>query len=224
MVEITIESSLVKGIHRVDPHWSADQLAKKLELITGIPPESQKISITSTTNTKYDLQPNQTLQDAGVSAGFSIYVADKNHELSIEDDGNIEDRYQMPIDEYEKRQNTVLDWKRKNNLDRFSQTPEPAPTKENSKPTSTIGPVTVSKSEECYVTLSSGKTVRGVVEFIGEVASIQSGTWVGVRLFSPEGKNDGSVKGQRLFDALPNHGTLVRPNAVRPLSADEEEI
>jgi tubulin-specific chaperone B len=38
---------------------------------------------------------------------------------------------------------------------------------------------------------------------------------VGVRFDEPFGRNDGSVKGVRLFDAPPGHGAFVRPDKVQ---------
>lgn len=218
MVELFVESKFVKGIHRMDPDWEPTVLSKKIELITGIPPDSQKISIRSQADER-DLG-NQKLSDAGVTEGVTLFVEDVNNQLDLENNDDIDARYQMDIAEYEKRENTVLDWKRKNKLGRFSEDAN-----QHSSPASRdYGPLLVQKGQECYATLSSGRTVRGIVEFIGEIEAIEPGVWVGVKLFSPEGKNNGTVKGIKLFDAEPNHGTLVRPNKVRPLDEDEEEL
>lgn len=218
MVEVLIESKLVKGIHRVDPDWDPLTFSKKIELITGIPPDSQRILVDSQ-NGRRDLG-SQSLRDAGVNEGTSLYVEDVNNQLDLENNDDIDARYQMDIAEYEKRENTVLDWKRKNKLGRFSEdaNQQTAPVAKD------YGPLLVQVGEECYATLSSGRTVRGIVEFIGEINTIEPGNWVGVKLFSPEGKNNGTVKGVKLFDAEPNYGTLVRPNKVRPLDEDEEEL
>ena len=47
----------------------------------------------------------------------------------------------------------------------------------------------------------------GVVRYIGAVASKQ-GTWIGIELAKPEGRNDGAVGGQRYFSCQP----MVRAN------------
>jgi tubulin-folding cofactor B len=50
--------------------------------------------------------------------------------------------------------------------------------------------------------------------FVGRVPVLAPGYWVGVELDEPCGKNDGTVKGQRLFSCAPNHGVCVRPDKV----------
>lgn len=40
------------------------------------------------------------------------------------------------------------------------------------------------------------------------------GTWLGVELRKPKGKNDGSVQGKRYFTCPPNCGLIVKPSRV----------
>ena len=56
---------------------------------------------------------------------------------------------------------------------------------------------------------------KGEVVFIGdEVEGLPGGHWVGIRYDEPVGKNDGTIKGTRLFHCSPNCGHLVRPDKV----------
>lgn len=56
---------------------------------------------------------------------------------------------------------------------------------------------------------------KGEVAFLGdEVEGLPGGFWVGIRYDEPVGKNDGTVKGRRLFHCHPNCGHLVRPDKV----------
>uniref|UniRef100_A0A069DXT9 Putative kinesin-like protein n=1 Tax=Panstrongylus megistus TaxID=65343 RepID=A0A069DXT9_9HEMI len=53
----------------------------------------------------------------------------------------------------------------------------------------------------------------GVIAYIGPT-EFASGTWVGVDLDAPYGKNDGTVQGVRYFDARPKHGIFVRADKL----------
>lgn len=56
----------------------------------------------------------------------------------------------------------------------------------------------------------------GTVRFSGET-QFAAGTWVGVELDAPEGKNDGTVQEVRYFECAPQHGLFTRPEKVGPI-------
>ncbi|XP_049306633.1 kinesin-like protein KIF13A isoform X4 [Bactrocera dorsalis] len=49
----------------------------------------------------------------------------------------------------------------------------------------------------------------GVISYIGNT-HFQAGTWIGVELDTPTGKNDGTVQGIQYFQCKPKHGIFVR--------------
>jgi len=59
---------------------------------------------------------------------------------------------------------------------------------------------------------------KGVVAFIGAVAGLPEGDWVGVRLEEATGKNDGTRDGVRYFEAEPNCGAFTKQKNLRPVS------
>ncbi|XP_048956789.1 kinesin-like protein KIF13B [Canis lupus dingo] len=63
-----------------------------------------------------------------------------------------------------------------------------------------------------YVTVGTNK--MGIVRYIGPT-DFQEGTWIGVELDLPSGKNDGSIGGKQYFKCNPGYGLLVRPGRVR---------
>ncbi|GAB1598063.1 KIF13A isoform X15, partial [Argonauta hians] len=70
-------------------------------------------------------------------------------------------------------------------------------------------PTWIQLGEGVIITSSKGYSKPGVVQFIGNV-HFASGTWIGVELDNPEGKNDGSVNGSRYFKCRSKHGIFVR--------------
>ncbi|KFP88801.1 Kinesin-like KIF13B, partial [Acanthisitta chloris] len=63
-----------------------------------------------------------------------------------------------------------------------------------------------------YVTVGTNKT--GIVRYVGPT-DFQEGTWVGVELDLPSGKNDGSIGGKQYFRCNPGYGLLVKPGRVK---------
>ncbi|KAM7395801.1 hypothetical protein PAMA_007203 [Pampus argenteus] len=62
-----------------------------------------------------------------------------------------------------------------------------------------------------FVTVGTNKS--GTVRYVGPT-DFADGTWVGVELEVPAGKNDGSVGGKHYFHCNPGYGVLVRPDRV----------
>lgn len=60
---------------------------------------------------------------------------------------------------------------------------------------------------------------RGIVRFCG-ATSFSQGKWIGIELFEPNGKNDGSVQGVKYFNCKPNCGVFVRPSQVKIVAAE----
>ncbi len=57
----------------------------------------------------------------------------------------------------------------------------------------------------------------GTVRYVGDIRD-RSGTWVGVELDMPSGKNSGEgPDGEKLFHCMPYHGLFVRPDKVTVL-------
>lgn len=126
------------------------------------------------------------------------------------------DKYVMPEEEYEKKTDSVLAWKKAQKLGRFD--PD-APSHEQAKLAALeqeINERGIEVGQRCRV--GGQDTRRGVVKYVGEVKEIPGGlgSWVGVHLDEPVGKNDGSIAGVRYWGEPSElkHGVFVRPERV----------
>ena len=122
----------------------------------------------------------------------------------------------MPEEEYEKKTDSVLAWKKAQKLGRFDPN---APDHEKAKLDAIeqeIDQRGIKVGSRCRVGGDDGK--RGEVRYVGEVKEIPNGagSWIGVRLDEPVGKNDGSIAGTRYWGEPSElkHGVFVRPERV----------
>lgn len=126
------------------------------------------------------------------------------------------DKYIMPEEEYEKKSDSVLAWKKAQKLGRFDPN---APDHEKAKIASLEQELSqrgIEVGKRCRV--GGDDLRRGVVKYVGEVKEIPNGigAWVGVHLDEPVGKNDGSIAGTRYWgqESALKHGVFVRPDRV----------
>lgn len=81
------------------------------------------------------------------------------------------------------------------------------------------------EDEEAYKELASAMNVGdrcccqpgdrlGCVRYVGKIACLKPGYWVGVEFDEPVGKSNGTVKGNKVFECQPLYGGFLRPNQV----------
>ncbi|KAJ7439861.1 dynactin [Mycena latifolia] len=63
---------------------------------------------------------------------------------------------------------------------------------------------------------------RGVVRFSG-ATSFMAGKWIGIELYEPNGKNDGSVAGVSYFTCKPGYGIFVRASQIKATFGSEND-
>ncbi|KAK6341102.1 hypothetical protein TWF696_009403 [Orbilia brochopaga] len=220
-IVILVHSENAVTERRVTPSWTIADLKSKLEPVTGIPPSAQKLSYqfpdSNGLETIDGLNENVVrISELQWQTYTKLIVEDKRPpglRENYSDTSQVE-KYEMPAEEYAKLSNSVLAWKKRNQLGRFD------PKKADTTAITQEGTATevelrnIKVGARCIVGDNSTER-RGQVAYVGQVDKIpQGGVWVGVRLDEPTGKNDGSIEGMKFFDAQKNHGIFVRPSRV----------
>jgi tubulin-folding cofactor B len=239
-ITIAVSSPLTRSERRFSPSLSISALKDKLELITGVPPACQTLVLLTSSGSKIPLSSDATFFSEGSTSWTSAVAApaDLYHaELQVLDsrpasvatelaDVSKVDKYVMPASQYAGLADSVLAYKRSNQLGRFDPGYEAQRAAHADRLAAHAATVTergIALKRRCRVDGSNLK--RGAVAFVGEVEDIVAlsgedkgaGVWVGVRLDEPVGKNDGRVRpdGIRYFDAEGDkHGMFVRPERV----------
>jgi tubulin-folding cofactor B len=234
---------LLSAERRITPSWTVSQLKAKLEPITGIPASSQSLrtrSLLDGTWIQFDNEAELlSTPRYGLRRGSEIQVVDlrprherQNLDFLAADLSSVE-KYQMPEDQYEKLEDSVLAWKRRQKLGRFdpnAKSQDEVAHERRRKDETEMAARGIREGLRCRVGHDDGK--RGVVRFTGEVPGLgghrEAGClWVGVELDEPVGRNDGSVsvetegedgkpkhETRRVFECRPKYGVLARPEKV----------
>ncbi|KAK1970327.1 CAP-Gly domain-containing protein [Colletotrichum eremochloae] len=220
---------------RITPSWTISQLRTKLEPITGVPPSSQRISLkTASENIPIEAsdEDNVRLTAFPLAPYAELHVADTrpaSARPNFTDTSGVE-KYVMPEEEYAKKSDSVLAWKKAQKLGRFDPN---APSHEQAKIDALqqeIEQKGIQVGKRCRVGGEDSR--RGTIKYVGDVKEIPGGLgpWIGVHLDEPVGKNDGSIAGTRYWgeESTLKHGVFVRPERVEvgdwPVLNDLEDM
>lgn len=221
-VPLLVVSDNSSAERRVTPAWSISTLKAKLETVTGIPPSAQRILLKTATEGSVPIEASD--EDSTHLTAFRLTAYAELHVLDTRPpgarpnytDASSVEKYVMPEEEYAKKTDSVLAWKKAEKLGRFDPT---APSREEAKIAAFAQEVRdrgIETGKRCRV--GGDDTRRGTVMYVGDVKEIPSGSgaWVGVRLDEPVGKNDGSINGARYWGEPSDmkHGVFVRPERV----------
>ncbi|GAA5893766.1 hypothetical protein JCM5296_001128 [Sporobolomyces johnsonii] len=249
LLSLWISSPDTHSERRIGNDILISQLKLKLEPITGIPYDSQSLTLRRTnTGARHSGaggpgqgevlavldDNNRTLESYGVREWMTIRVesSDPNARSlagQFTDDSQV-DKFELTKEEYEARSDTVLSYKMRHQLGRFAPTASSSASSSHSLETSI--PKDLVPGARCEVALSSELSRRGTVRFVGptEFGAKDQSIWVGVEWDEPVGKNDGLVDGKRYFQTQPLRASFVRPDKVTlgdfpeidPFAEDEE--
>jgi tubulin-folding cofactor B len=168
--------------------------------------------------------------------GMYIHIVDKDPNSLAKtgwlENVNLVQKYKISEEDYDKRENSVRNYKRVQKAKDPNYVNDIVRNKANGVGRTAEGDITTNQEGKENVNFDSpgadtveGMEVgmrcevqpgarRGVVQFVGEaqtdVKNIAPGYWVGVQFDEPLGMNDGSVNGVRYFECPDRHGGFVR--------------
>ncbi|NP_001187385.1 tubulin-folding cofactor B isoform X1 [Ictalurus punctatus] len=203
------------------------ELKCKLELIIGCPAASMDLQLFSSSD-KFlqNLDDNDALLGSyPVDDNCRLHVIDRSGSLTgaFSDLSQVE-KYEIPEDAYDKRSDSVRNFKRNMKIGRFNEETaakrEETLSQKEEEENAALALITVGK--RCQVKVVGQPTKIGTVMFVG-TTDFKPGHWVGVKYDEPLGKNDGSVNGKRYFECEPKYGAFVKPLFVTVGDFPEED-
>ena len=138
----------------------------------------------------------------------------------------------MTTEDYESRTDSVLAWQKAQKLGRFADDADAQLDAQVAAFAASITKNEITVGARCRILPVESDARRGEVAFVGPIPELpdprpEEAVWVGVRLDEPVGKNDGSVKGTRYFDAQGrNRGVFVRGERleVGDFGAEDDDL
>lgn len=261
-IRVTVRSKNARGERRINLRWTGAELAQRLETITGIPSESQRLKVYAGNHSaRFSDQFDDSIAggvattklDSVAALGIAqeqlliVLDARPREEHLLLDDSSVQ-KFELPQAQYEQREDSVLNWKKRLHLGRFSNESIPqasgsSPARDPERPeaveTSTEDAEILTKRSAYEIQV--GDRVQtddkrtGTVRFVGPVPEIPgTGIWIGVEFDDAVGKNDGSIGGSRYFECrmrekhadddtrIGDFGGFLRPHVLTVMNRDSE--
>ncbi|WBW73177.1 tubulin specific chaperone cofactor B [Schizosaccharomyces osmophilus] len=227
-IYVNVRSSGIRSDRKINRQWTLSQLKTKLVPIIGIPEVYQKVkyepaSAASQTHTFSSEEENSMLSLHNIEELSTIIIEDTRppHMRPNYEDLSEVEKYEMSQEEYERRDDSVLAWKKRNHLGRFNPTHEESVNSKQESLERELKDLQVNINSRCC---ASGERY-GTIRYIGFVPEISKNSlWIGVEFDEPVGKNDGTVQGQRYFTTRNKHGSFLKPTDVEVGDFPEEDI
>jgi tubulin-folding cofactor B len=180
---------------------------------TGTSPENQQLTLVSSTgSTRIALDDDsKSLQAFGAVEGMVIELVDTDED-SISNQLNSG----PPASKYEAKSGDAGFAAMRAKAKKKKPASDPATDDTESAEASALSIGQRVKSK------ASGKSAT--VRFIGKIEPLPKGWWVGVELDDETGRNNGEVKGVRLFTCDANKGAVMRPSALEFVESADDTV
>jgi tubulin-folding cofactor B len=215
---------------------TVERVKERLKLHIGTPVDHQRIILKDSGRVVCELTDNKKMLGFySVVSGNELHVIDTDP-FSLSRGGGLTDvtlveKYRMTEEDYDKRKNTLRQHIREKKAADPNWKPKmPGMTsmgkdgagfqsmEGDGEPPAEPEPVGIETVEGIAIgnrcEIQPGAR-RGEVMFVGEHEALKGGYWVGVKLDEPLGMNNGTVKGQVLFECGENYGSIVRGKNVQ---------
>nr|CAG8499356.1 10419_t:CDS:2 [Entrophospora candida]CAG8615028.1 8597_t:CDS:2 [Entrophospora candida] len=220
VITIFVQSDNASSERRFDKGITISQLKNKLEPITGVSVGSQILQLYNGDTLVTTVEGDDFMLGAfPIDNYMTLKVIDtspNSNKLKFNDLSQVE-KYELPDDEYEKRTDSILAFKRRNKFGRFSD--EAKSTTSDSTYTYEEEAKSIKVGDRCEIDFGDGGEDglkrRGTVRYVGET-KFKPGYWVGVEYDEPVG--------EKYFNCSSKHGAFVRPNKVKVGDFPEENI
>lgn len=198
----------------------------KLEMVVGIPSSCMELQLFSTQD-KFLLKLEDSdalLGSYPVDDDCRIHVIDRSGGQNEFSDLSKVEKFELPDDAYDKRNDSARSFLKKKKLGRFNEESQAKQEqlKAAAEETEKAACANITTGSRCQVKVLGQPTKLGTVMYVG-TADFKPGSWVGVKYDEPLGKHDGSVNGKRYFECEPKYGAFVKPTSVTVGDFPEED-
>mmetsp|Transcript_14945 Transcript_14945/g.29063 ORF Transcript_14945/g.29063 Transcript_14945/m.29063 type:complete len:272 (-) Transcript_14945:269-1084(-) len=214
---------------RVDLHTTVGALKDRLYRHGGTGAGFQKLVLKQDGAVLCELDDDsKMLGYYGVATGMNIHIVDTDP-YSFSKDGGLENvdlvkKYVMSDEDYEKRDNSLRNYKKKmrETDPYFTFLPENRREPKNLNPPTAEDVKDFKIGDRCQVEPGAR---RGTIVWKGDGEGyVGNGYWIGVHLDEPLGKSNGTVKGKKFFEVPEKHGAFIRPDKVEVGDFPERDI
>ncbi|KAI7802748.1 tubulin-folding cofactor B [Triplophysa rosa] len=226
-VRVTSTVSSFESNRRFNRGITIAEFKSKLELIVGTPAAYMDLELFNTSDRFLQkLENNDALLGSyPVDDDCRIHVTDCSGTQSGEfTDISKVDKFEISDDAYEKRTDSVRNFKKNMKLGRFNEEnvamQEEILAKKEEEEKAAAEAIAV--GNRCKIQIAGQPTKIGTVMYVG-TTDFKPGCWVGVKYDEPLGKNDGSVNGKQYFECQPKYGAFVKPLSVSVGDFPEED-
>lgn len=186
--------------------------------MTGTMPPHQELTLVRGEGDRVRLANEAaTLLEYGAQTGMELFVVDTNPFSLAKDQGLTDvskiEKYVLSEEEYNRREGTV----RQFIIERFHKDPE---FRKQVLERQRLRREEIRREFKALEIMDLGMRCqlsgdrRGEIAYIGEVPTLGSGPYVGVKLDEPFGDSDGSHGGFKYFECGKNYGIFVKPTKM----------